>query len=236
MTILSVAQGVAAVVGLEVPTSLYGDMDRTAVELQFLAADVAESICDSHDWSQLTRALSVTGPEMALPTDFRRFRVDAQLTDGTHYLARLPGPSTSAGWYLIDGRIYLSGAGTATGEYQSSRYALSEGGAAKATFDVDSDSFALSERLLRLGMIWQWKANKGLPYGQDFDNFQKAKETEIGTQGRRAAFAVGRVRMPRDLVSTNINVDVAAPAYPAGPISPSEAGTGYLETYEAAKQ
>jgi hypothetical protein len=42
------------------------------------------------------------------------------------------------------------------------------------TFMSDGDSFRLDERLLRLGMIWQWKALKGSPYAEDMATFMDA--------------------------------------------------------------
>lgn len=39
-------------------------------------------------------------------------------------------------------------------------------------FENDADQYRLDERLLKLGMIWQWKANKGSPYAEDMANYQ----------------------------------------------------------------
>ena len=39
---------------------------------------------------------------------------------------------------------------------------------------ADGDSFVLDERLLKLGMIWQWKANKGSPYAEDMATYGDA--------------------------------------------------------------
>ena len=47
--------------------------------------------------------------------------------------------------------------------------ALSSGGYGNE-FLNDADSFALDERLLKLGMIWKWKAQKGSPYAEDLSN------------------------------------------------------------------
>ena len=33
---------------------------------------------------------------------------------------------------------------------------------------------AIDERLLKLGMIWQWKANKGSPYAEDMGTYSDA--------------------------------------------------------------
>jgi hypothetical protein len=50
---------------------------------------------------------------------------------------------------------------------------LTSGGFGDA-FMADTDSFRLDERLLKLGMIWQWKALKGSPYAEDMATFMDA--------------------------------------------------------------
>lgn len=47
-------------------------------------------------------------------------------------------------------------------------------------FTDDRDTFALDERLLKLGMIWQWKANKGSPYAEDMANYETAMDNARG--------------------------------------------------------
>jgi hypothetical protein len=47
-------------------------------------------------------------------------------------------------------------------------------------FIADNDEFRLEERLLKLGMIWQWKANKGSPYAEDMATFMDAVSRASG--------------------------------------------------------
>ena len=51
--------------------------------------------------------------------------------------------------------------------------ALNGGGYSDA-FLNDADRFRLDERLLKLGMIWKWKAQKGSPYAEDLSNYGDA--------------------------------------------------------------
>ena len=39
-------------------------------------------------------------------------------------------------------------------------------------FVADNDTWVLPDRLLRLGMIWQWKASKGGTYAEDIANYE----------------------------------------------------------------
>jgi hypothetical protein len=47
-------------------------------------------------------------------------------------------------------------------------------------FVADGDVFRLPERLLKLGMIWQWKANKGSPYAEDMGTWSDAMANAMG--------------------------------------------------------
>jgi hypothetical protein len=47
-------------------------------------------------------------------------------------------------------------------------------------FISDDDTFRLDERLLALGMIWQWKAWKGSPYAEDMGTYEDALRRSAG--------------------------------------------------------
>jgi hypothetical protein len=65
------------------------------------------------------------------------------------YLLFYPLPSTSR---------------TVTVEYQSSYYATSSAGTAKAAWTADSDLGRLPESLMVLGIRWRWRQSQGLDY------------------------------------------------------------------------
>lgn len=58
-------------------------------------------------------------------------------------------------------------------------------------FTNDNDEFRLEERLLKLGMIWQWKANKGSPYAEDMANYATALDVAAGSD-KPAPIIIGR--------------------------------------------
>jgi hypothetical protein len=57
--------------------------------------------------------------------------------------------------------------------------ALGGGGVGDA-FIADNDCFVLSERVLKLAMIWQWKAQKGSPYAEDMGSYGDALNVASG--------------------------------------------------------
>lgn len=60
------------------------------------------------------------------------------------------------------------------------------------TFQSDGDSFPLDERVLKLGMIWQWKAQKGSPYSEDLGTYDTAL-SYLERNDSPAPIIVGRV-------------------------------------------
>jgi hypothetical protein len=48
-------------------------------------------------------------------------------------------------------------------------------------FLADGDTFRIDERILKLGMIWQWKANKGSPYAEDMGTYSDALVNVAGS-------------------------------------------------------
>jgi hypothetical protein len=79
---------------------------------------------------------------------------------------------------------------------------LASGGLGDA-FMSDNDTFMLDERLLTLGMIWQWKANKGGAYAEDLGTYADALSFAQGSDkpmpiiiGRRPISASARTAYP----------------------------------------
>jgi hypothetical protein len=68
--------------------------------------------------------------------------------------------------------------------------ALASGGFGDS-FINDLDGFALDERLLKLGMIWQWKALKGSPYAEDMGTYADALTNLMGADAP-APIIIGR--------------------------------------------
>jgi hypothetical protein len=68
---------------------------------------------------------------------------------------------------------------------------LAAGGAGN-TFQNDNDIFRIDERLLKLGMIWQWKASKGSPYAEDMGTYSDALAVAAGAD-KPAPIIIGRM-------------------------------------------
>ena len=88
---------------------------------------------------------------------------------------------------------------TARFYYISNLVVAPDTGANKTAFTADSDTFRLSEKLLRLGIVWRWRANKRQEYSEDMQNFEIAVAEEIGKDKGTRILTVGQRRTPADI-------------------------------------
>ena len=200
MTVLSVVREVCAVIGVNPPTSLFSPVvqPRTQLELLALANEMAQRIAyDVREWRELKRVCTFDGDgaldRFPLPANFKRMLLMAQvypswaprqplqfIPDADEWLARrLSNQNVSWGEWTLLGGDMLVWPIMEIGKHVSFVYLdkncvkLNAGGYGPA-FVSDLDEFRLDERVLRLGMIWQWKANKGSPYAEDMGTYSDA--------------------------------------------------------------
>lgn len=218
MTALSIVQGVSVVVGADIPAAVFGSTERHDVEMQHLLNDAANKVRNEKDWSVLSRQFTITGDgsttRHSLPDDFDRMMISSDiLTTSTGWVMRRIGgaqaivsaeyntPPAFSSWGL-EGRQFVTLPALPAGEvvagvYQTRNIVTSPGGGQKNAFTDDDDEFNLDERILRLAMVWMWKSNKGLPYGQDFDNYESSLSSAIAHDSDRAAIPLTRTRVFR---------------------------------------
>lgn len=220
MTVLSVAQEVSKVVGLEVPTELFSATNREMVELRGIVQEMADRIVSSYDWQLLSRIHSIAGDGSTiswdLPPDYARMLIKSQVwsTAIETPLSHIEGLDRWLGldiqsfdfvinaWTIYGGQIHIKPAlaSTATAKffYQSNLAIAPSSGSNKTDFSADDDTFRLDERLLQLGTIWRWKAAKGQAYSEEMEDYEEAKERLIAKDKGSRILRVGEVRMPTD--------------------------------------
>jgi len=195
MTILSVCQNVALVVALSEPDVVFSSTDREHKELARLANEMATRIAGDFDWQKLQIIKTITGDDVTeahpLPDDYERMLRTASLwssrwswafnhiSDPDLWLEYQVVPYTfvNGNWMIYGGEMHILPvmASTETVKYWyiSNNIVTASGGSTKPLFTADDDTFVLDEKLLELGMIWQWRANKGLPYAEDMQNYER---------------------------------------------------------------
>lgn len=219
MTALSVVQAVCPFIGVDVPGAVFSSTTREHVELKAVANDVADMIAKAHPWQLLTTLKTHTGDgtteDFDLPTDYdwmpdvnqvwtsdnnqplcKVADVDAWLGQIVRDFDPVPG-----NWIIYGGQLHIRaalGSGiTAKYFYQSNLYVDPASGSNTSTFALDTDTFRLSERLLKLGIIYRWKQLKSQPYAQELDDYEILKEKLIARDKGATILKQGTMRMPK---------------------------------------
>jgi len=206
--------------------------NRTMQEMVSLANEMAQRIAyDNRDWQTLRASTEIVGDgvanNFALPQNFKRLMLTSNMWRGTattepmifiadhdEWIRRNRGGGAAwntgiggGSWTFSGGRLYVMPV-LALAEPVGFQYvdkncvALSSGGYGDS-FLTDLDSFRLDERLLKLAMIYQWKANKGSAYAEDMSTFGDALAVAMGHDqpapiliGRRPISDSSKVAMP----------------------------------------
>ena len=200
MTVLSVVKDVCAVVGVTVPQSMFSNItgNRTMQEMLALANETAQAVAyDNRDWTMLKTTVTYTGDGVTaaydLPANYKRMLLTSNVwqsnstqtpmsfvPDLDEWMARrADGWSTGYGeWTIYGGQIHfwpaLESGEIAYFAYLDKNCVALNGGGYGDAFLNDADGFRLDERLLKLGMTWKWKAQKGSPYAEDLSNYGDA--------------------------------------------------------------
>jgi hypothetical protein len=230
MTLLTVVQDVCATVGVAIPqSSIFSNIsnNRTMQEMLSLANEMAQRIAyDTRDWTLLKAVSTMAGDgsktAFPLPTDYKRMLLTANVWRSTNNVTPMRFvPDTDewlqrramniydayGEWTMMGGQMLIfpaMGASvTAYFAYLSKNCIALAGGGLGTAFMADGDSFRLDERSFKLGMIWQWKAQKGAPYNED-----------LGTYGDALTNAMGRDSPAPILIGRKPLAVAARTAYP----------------------
>jgi len=178
---------------------------RTQAELLSLANGMAQQIAyDVREWTALKTIATYAGDgitdRFALPANYKRMLLTSQvypsasprqplrfIPDTDEWLVRrMSGDVTGFGEWTLLGHDMVFSPILAAGQSVSFVYLdkncvkLAAGGYGDE-FLADGDAFRIDERILKLGMIWQWKANKGSPYAEDMGTYSDALVNVAGS-------------------------------------------------------
>lgn len=192
MTILSVINEVADVVGLSRFQRLIGLDDENAQLMISLATEAGEEIARRVDWQTLLSSATITATPFPLPTDFQRLipgaavRTAAGLpfrpvTNGSQWAIAKSVPSLQPYFYIQADAINLlpaSIAASAVVDYVSDRWVMTTTGPDR-TLKADDNTARFPERLLMKNILWRWKRQKGLPFDDPLAEFEADLVQEI---------------------------------------------------------
>jgi hypothetical protein len=230
MTILTACQDAAVKLNQTRPSSVFsasGGGVAFANELVLAANETAEAVVGGYDWQKLTTLATFTGDGTTeafdLPSDYVRMIKKAKVhslawqnavfaqakdKDDWLYAKDIAITGTPGIWIILGGQMQIFPA-MAVGEtarfyYISNLVIAPNTGDNKATFTLDSDTLRLPEEMLRLGIVWRWRANKRMEYAEDLENFETSMAQIYGPDKGSSILTVGRRRLPA-------SVDIAYP-------------------------
>jgi hypothetical protein len=174
-------------------------------EMLSLANECAQRIAyDYRDWNKLRIMAQLAGDGVTtafdLPANYKRLLLNSNvwrstslqtpmafIDDSEEWLKRRMNTATFGTWgewTMLGGQIHIwpvMPVGTSASFLYLDKNCidLASGGHGDV-FMADTDSFTLDERLLKLLMIWQWKAQKGSPYAEDMGTFGDALANVMG--------------------------------------------------------
>ena len=203
--------------GIDPPDSVFASTDRTAQELAEVA-NAALDMISRIQWRKMLQRATYAGDgstvDYDLPNDFGWMPDDQNVWSSTAQVPFLPvrstdewlamdvrdfNPGTNA-WIIYGGQIHFTPA-LDSGEnafhyYQSTALVQPASGTAKSTFTLDTDTFRISDELLRKAIIYLWKQDKGLPYAEFLNDYEILKEKLIARDKGATILRQGRARWP----------------------------------------
>lgn len=201
MSLLTMIQTAARLIGVTAPSSVVGNTDPQVAELLSCAQEEGFDLMRRGTWQLLDTnvtfsAVAVSaGPGLnyavqtnAVPADYDRF---IQETFWNRTRKRpLYGPVTSQEWQnliawtsspvvdtfrFVGGQIWITPVPTAGDvmafEYISVNWCQSSLGVGQSQWTADTDVGVLSENIMAYGVVWRFKQKKGLPFQADYDKW-----------------------------------------------------------------
>lgn len=210
MTLLSIVQQTCDSVGITRPTAVASSTNTGTRQLFALLNEVGRELTDAAPWQALVREKTHTtvatqsqgAITTLMPGYHHKFYDTMWNRTNQHFLGN---PTSPRGWQAMQarsvsgpyydwrhrqGNIYFyptpTAGETVAWEYLTTYWCQSSAAADQSAFATDTDVGVLDERLLKLGLIYMYKAAKGLPYLEDQRNYERAKDTAIANDGGMA--------------------------------------------------
>jgi len=223
MSLLSVAQEIAPLIGLAKPATLVASSEPEHEQLLVIAQRAADVISEAYDWQALTKLHTLTGngttTDFSLPADFGKFTDDSD-DEGKIYSTLGIGPlvrvhdlsewlrrevrqigQVTYSWILYGNLIRikpaLPNAATAQFFYQSENLIVDGVSSVtrKARFSADNDLLLLDERMLKLCMLWMWRHSNEQSYAQYMQEYEQLKSRLITRDKGSKSIRFGRSKL-----------------------------------------
>lgn len=201
MSVLDAAKDAISYLVGQRPDTVFSATEGIEVEIASLVREAAREIAESHDWNLLYKIETMTGDGVTdafpLPLDYDRLPKDFYDTARLEETPQTAYPKPR-NWEILGGQMHYIpalGVGETRKYFYITRNIFTDGdGNPKGTATLDTDIFVLSERLLKLSLIWRWKEMKGYSFSTDLSNYTVALSS---AQDNDKGPAIIRHRSPR---------------------------------------
>jgi len=210
LTCLQIVQTACKRIGILSPNAAVTATDQKIIQLVSLAEEEGQELATRYAWEALQVEATFTTVAAQVQTTL------AAITTGFDYIVndtiwnrtlRRPvyGPKSQQDWQeakanQINGpfnsfRIIADAinfypnpvAGqTCAFEYQSRNWVNTSTGSTSDTWTNDADTPKLDGQLMVLGIIWRWKAAKGLDYAEDYAKYERRVADATGRDAGKA--------------------------------------------------
>ena len=225
MSLISVVQGIARRCNLSAPSSAIGNSDPNVALMLDCIQDTGDELVERWGWQALKLRTPTTfvgdGVSAAfdLPSNITTLSPSDTFSSSLYPLIPMPGPINEENlllmkalpfninpsvWRQVGNQIEFFPV-LAVGEVVSYVYAqnswvldLNGNPYSTPTLMVDTDTFAIPERLLKLGGIWRWKQCKGFDYAEQMQDYELAFTRISGQESTTRAISMSRAPVIAD--------------------------------------
>ena len=198
MTLLTICQDAAKIIGITSPSTVTASTDTSVIQLEAVANQEGRGLVQTYRWEALIKEASHTtiaaesqGTMVSIAADFGRFSNNTMWNRTTN--RKYYGPITGAQWqrikaivsgnitnyFRIRGGLLLMNPTPTVGqsvnfEYVSKNWVDESGGttADADKFTGDAQTSVIDEELITLGVVWRFLKLKGLPFDQQYIEYQ----------------------------------------------------------------
>ena len=223
MSLLSIVQNACDRIGIARPSSVIASTDQQTIRLLGYALQEGKELARKYDWQALTRettfestatAVQTSAGSTVVPSDFDRIK------DGTFFnrteRREVFGPLSPEEWQYVQAttthsfveayrmrsdQILLTPGDTSGDtlafEYITKKWVTQAASTATATWTADTDTTALNEELITLGVVWRFKAAQGFDYAEEFRTYEMQCANEYMRDGGRRVLDMAGGTKPR---------------------------------------
>ena len=197
LTCLQIIQTACRRIGILAPNAAVSSTDQQIIQLLSLCEEEGQELGERYPWQALQKEATFTTVAAQLQTTV------AAVTTGFKYIVndtiwnrtlRRPvyGPASQQSWQqkkamqftgpfnsfrIIADAINFypnpTAGQTCAFEYITDSWVTTSVGGVSSLWTNDADTPKLNDQLIILGLIWRWKAAKGLDYAEDFAKYDR---------------------------------------------------------------